>query len=173
MRRVKGLAFGIVGVVSVTALIALWGESTLARDGYFRPPCRSASVALGKQPGRILFTARCLRRHGHKFAFTINRGDRRGRHVTISSFSLKPSTRGRGAVYRRGRCQRVRQAIACDAYADGYLTMRGWLTVPIPGRCRSEITMTQGVPSRCSHRGDTCPAVLVVNTLFRGLPSGC
>ena len=166
-----GCLAALVALVGVAATAA---GSASVRDGYFRPPCRTGTVALGHSPSRILFTVHCVRRHGHRFGFTIGRGDRRGKHVTISSFSLKPSTRGPGAVYRRGRCQRGRQLVACDAYADGRVTLRGWLSVPRIWRCRSEITLVQAVPSRCNpNKGQVCPAVLVTNTIFSGLPRGC
>ena len=160
--------------MALAGAVAVSGGSAAARDGYFRPPCRTGFATLARHPGRIAFEVHCVRRHGHKFGFVIGRGDHHGKHVTISSFSLKPTTRGPGAVYRHGRCQRLRQQVACDAYAAGRVTLRGWLSVPVPGRCRSEIAMSQGVPSRCNpNDGDVCPAVLVINTIFSDLPRGC
>jgi hypothetical protein len=172
MRWGKRLYLGCLTVL-VLLSVAL-GGSALAREGYFRPACQAGSVTLGHRPGRILFKARCFKRHDNKFSFVLGRGDRRGKHVTISSFSLKPSTRGPGAAHRRGRCERLRQEVACDAYANGWITMKGWLTVPVTRECRSEITMTQVVPSKCNPSKDgACEAVLRVSSLFQGLPRGC
>lgn len=173
----KGRRFVIaclLGLAPLVAVVATSSNLASAGEGYFRPPCRSGSANLGHRAGRILFTVRCVRRHGHKFGFVIGRGDRRGKHVTISAFSLKPSTRGPGAVYKRGRCQRLRQQMACDAYADGRVTLRGWFDVPIGRQCRSEISITQAVPSRCDpNKGEVCPAVLRISRIFDGIPRGC
>lgn len=172
-----GRRFAIGCLLGLSVLVAVAATSSnlaSAGEGYFRPPCRSGTAKLGHRAGRILFTVRCVRRHGHKFGFVIGRADRRGKHVTISSFSLKPSTQGPGAVYRRGRCQRLRQQVACDAYADGLVTLRGWLTVPVARQCRSEISITQVVPSRCNpNKGHVCPEVLRISQIFGGLPRGC
>lgn len=165
---------GLVGLVALSGAVATTSGSAAIPEGYFRPVCKAGTAKLGERPGRILFAVRCVRRHGHKFGFVVSRGDRRGRHVTISSFSLKPSTSGSGAVYRRGRCQRLRQQISCMGYGDGRVTLRGWLTVPAVRQCRSKITMTQGVQSHCNpNKGDICPAVSVMDTIFSRLPAGC
>lgn len=175
MGRRRAIVFGaLTGLVALFGTAATTSGSAAPPDGYFRPVCKTGAAKLGERPGRILFAVRCLRRHGHKFGFVVSRGDRRGRHVTISSFSLEPATRGSGAVYRRGRCQRLRQQIACMGYGDGRVTMKGWLAVPPVNRCRSKITITQGVQSRCNpNKGDICPAMIVMNTIFSRLPAGC
>jgi hypothetical protein len=59
-------------------------------------------------------------------------------------------------------------------YADGWVSLRGWLSVPVVRQCRSRITMAQALPSRCRpNKGQVCSAVLVVHTIFSGLPLGC
>jgi len=164
----------LAALAMLVATLPLAGSSASVLEGHFRPPCRSGSARLGNRPGRILFQVRCLRRHGHKFGFVIGRGDDRGKHVTISSFSLKPSTRGPGAVYRYGRCQRLRQEVACDAYANGWLTLRGWLAVPASTECSSRIALTEVVPSRCNpNDGHACAADLEVASMFEAPPRGC
>lgn len=175
MRRGRHFAIGcLFGFAVLVAVAATLSDPASAEEGYFRPPCRSGVARLGHPAGRILFTVRCVRRHGHKFGFVIGRGDHGGKHVTISSFSLKPSTRGPGAIYRRGRCQRLRQQVACDAYADGRVALRGWIDVPVARLCQSEIWITQAVPSRCNpNKGQVCPAVLRVSRIFDGVPRGC
>lgn len=175
---VGGVKIPLIG--ALVALVALSGAAAAPSgspsppEGYFRPVCKTGTAELGERPGRIVFSVRCVRRHGHKFRFVVSRGDRRGEHVTISSFSAKPVTRGSGAVYKRGRCQRLRQAIACMGYGGGRVTLRGWLAVPVVRQCRSKITMTQGVQSHCNpNKGDICPAVAVMDTIFSRLPAGC
>jgi hypothetical protein len=164
----------LVGLAALCGAVPTPAGSASPPEGYFRPVCKTGTAKLGDRPGRILFAVRCVRRHGHKFRFVVSRGDRRGEHVTISSFSLEPATRGAGAVYRRGRCQRLRQEIACMGYGDGRVTLRGWLAVPPVHRCRSKITMTQGVQSRCNpNKGQICPAIAVMDTIFNRLPAGC
>jgi hypothetical protein len=164
----------LVGFAALSGAGATPGGSASVPEGYFQPVCKTGMARLGERPGRILFSVDCVRRHGHKFRFVVSRGDRRGRHVTISSFSVKPATRGSGAIYGRGRCQRLRQQVACMGYGDGRVTLRGWLTVPVARQCQSKITMTQGVQSHCSpNRGEICPAIAVMDTIFSRLPAGC
>ena len=165
---------GVAGLMAISGVLATPRGSASLPEGYFRPVCKTGSAKLADRPGRIIFAAHCVRRHGHKFGFLVSRADRRGRHVTISTFSPAPATRGPGAVYRRGRCQRLRQGISCMGYGNGRVTLRGWLTVPVVSQCRSKITMTQGVQSHCNpNKGDICPAIAVMDTIFSRLPAGC
>lgn len=105
--RGRSVAILLVGL-TFCGFVGLAGAGT-ASDGWPKPHCQNGSAALGKKPGLITFSVSCHRGKGRFFRFVVARGDRRGKHVTISSFSPRPRLSGPGAVARHGFCQRLRQ----------------------------------------------------------------
>jgi len=171
----RSLSLGcLLALVVLVGTAAASDELTRPVEGHFHSPCRTGVVRLGHRPGHLVFVVHCVRHHGRKFSFALSRGGRRGESTTISSLTRKPSTRGPGAVYSHGRCQRRRAWVDCFGSADGRVTLRGWLAVPAEGQCGSELAIWQGVSSRCdSRKGEACPTAYVDSQIYLGLPKGC
>ena len=169
VRRVAILAIGLSFLVS--AAIA---QPASSAEGWLKPHCQSGSAALGKRPGVIGFSVSCHRGKGRFFRFVVARGDRLGKHVTISAFSIRPRLSGEGAAASRGFCQRLRQEIACRGRGEGKVKLRGWIKVPPVNQCKSNVHLVQVVPNACNANvDDICPGVLRVDSLFKSAPRGC
>lgn len=134
-----------------------------------RPPCRAAHVALGRKPRDIRIEALCLRRHGHRFALTVNR-----RSGSILGYEHRPRAFGPGAVSAHGLCELSRLGLTCEARARGRVTLITHIRVAAASRCRDQLRITQVVPDSCQRKPyAACPENLVIQEFFRGLPRGC
>ena len=139
-----------------------------------RPPCRSAKVILGNSPSAVTIVARCLRRHRHRFGFVVNRSFGNGHPAPFSGFSRTPRAYGPGAVSPHGTCEETRFGLSCGASADGWVTLVARVHVAPASRCTARFFITQVVPDSCQRKpSSTCPADLVVQEFFHGLPQGC
>lgn len=167
-RRAAMLAIGLSVLAS-----AFLAQPATSADEWLKPHCQSGSAALGNRPGVIRFSASCHRGKGLLFQFVISRGDRAGKHVTITSFSRHPRLSGRGAVASHGFCQRLRQELACRGRAKGKVRLQGWIEVPPIRRCWSRILLVQVVPSACNPNREYCNGAMKVDWLYNAVPRGC
>lgn len=134
---------------------AVLTQPATSADGWLKPHCQNGSAALGKRPGIVRFSVSCHRGKGLFFRFVISRGDRAGKHVTISAFSRRPQLSGPGAVASHGFCQRLRQELACRGRGRGKVRLQGWIKVPTIRQCRSRILLVQVVPSALQSESGT------------------
>jgi len=166
--RAAILAVGLSLLVSATI-----AQPATSAEGWLKPHCQRGSAVLGKQPGLIRFSVACHRGKGLFFRFVISRGDRAGKHVTISAFSRRPRLGGTGAVASHGFCQRLRQELACRGRGRGKVRLQGWIEVPTVRQCRSRILLVQVVPSACNPNREYCDGALKVDSLYNAVPRGC
>jgi hypothetical protein len=163
-------------VLAVVSAVFMSGHVSpaVAAKRWLKPHCQSGSATLGKRAGIVKFKVSCRRGKGRFFRFVVARGDGRGRHVSISGFSVRPRMGGPGAVAAHGFCRRLRQEIACRGRGRGRVTLRGWIRVPPINLCRSQVRLVQVVPSVCNpSRDGYCDGVLKIDWLYEDLPQGC
>lgn len=167
-RRAAMMVIGLTFLAS-----AIFAQPASSADEWLKPHCQSGSAALGNRPGVIRFSVSCRRGKGLSFRFAISRGDRAGKHVTISAFSPRPRLSGPGAVASHGFCQRLRQELACRGRGRGKVRLHGWIEVPPIRQCRSRILLVQVVPSACNPNREYCNGALKVDWMYNAVPRGC
>lgn len=135
-----------------------------------RPPCRNAFATIGKRPGVVTIKARCVGRHGHKFAFGVSGW--RGRDV--AELDRHPALSGGGEISPAGDCSWFNHVIYCGARARGVVVLRAHFQIVEGARCKRRLSITQTVPDSCSLKPNgSCPASQLIQQLFSGLPRGC
>jgi hypothetical protein len=169
--------WGRIAILTIGVIVffsAPLAQPAISAEGWLKPHCQTGSAALGKRPGVIGFSVSCHRGKGRLFRFVVARGDRLGKHVTISAFLIRPRLRGPGAAASHGICQRLRQEIACRGRGEGNVRLQGWIEVPPVNQCKSNIYLVQVVPRACdTNADDICPFDLRMDWLFKSPPQGC
>jgi hypothetical protein len=144
----------------------------VARVGH--PGCSSARAFTGPQRGEIEFVAKCwASSRGQVVGFSLASSPLKsgGSAPDIKRFDRHPASTGRGAVKPYGVCRPREKALLCSARAHGPIEISGAIHVSPAIRCSISITITVVVPPRCA--GNTCPADLATEFLYRGKPRGC
>ena len=183
--RSIGLMVVLVVAVSAIGISAVSGDdlelrprlvaADVAKTPRHRPPpsCYAGRVAVGKEGGVIRFSVTCDTRQRAKVArFSLTRyaldGSRaKSGIIALQGTPMVESGRNTG----QANCELVREAVSCQARAQGVFKVQGAFLVA-PGReCALGVALTVVKPSECGP--GLCEGTLTLKYLAKGRPVGC
>lgn len=128
----------------------------------------------GKHTGAVNFSVACAPRGNQdRVAFSISTYSvEKGKgNPQILNFRHRPLLlRNRGPA-RFGSCQLHRRVLDCEAATHDPVRVKGRIWLKPQVRCSTGLSIFAVRPANCEAQG--CHPVLVIKSLYRGIPRGC